>query len=125
MEAEKTLTTTEIMGISGLTRATVLKRAKALGFTRYSKYVLKRTLWGNYIKEFTFTESQVKQMGCDHEVSRKAKECNAQENEPDKVENQDALAALKKEHPLVTNENCFKQNWWPETVPSVLNEDEE
>ena len=125
MEAEKTLTTTEIMGISGLTRATVLKRAKALGFTRYSKYVLKRTLWGNYIKEFTFTESQVKAMGCDHDVSRKAKECNAQENEPDKIENQDTLAALKREHPLVTNINCFKQNWWPETVPSVLLEDEE
>lgn len=125
MEKEKIFTTTEIMEISGLTRASVLKRARALGFTRYSKYVLKRTLWGNYIKEFTFTESQVKQMGCDHNVSRKAKECDSQENELDKVENQDALAALKREHPLVTDVNCFKHNWWPETVPSVLLEDEE
>ena len=123
MEAEKTYTTTEIIDISGLTRASVLKKARAFGFTRYCRYVLKKTSWGNNIKEFMFTESQVKQMGLDHNVSRKAKRCNTQECEPDN-ESVDALAELKKQHPLVTNENCFKRNWWPDVIPSIFMEEE-
>ena len=66
MESEKMYTTTDLVEITGLTRAAVLRRARPFGFTKYCKYVLKRTSWGNYIKEFSFTESQVKQMGCDH-----------------------------------------------------------
>lgn len=120
---EKTYTTTEVMEISGLTRASVLKRARRFGFTKYCRYVLKRTLWGNYIKEFTFTESQVKQMGCDHEVSRK--ECKPHESEGGETETLDVIERLKKEHPLVTDVNCFRKNWWPEVIPSVLDEDED
>lgn len=128
MEKEKegkTYTTTEVMEISGLTRASVLKRARMFGFTKYCRYVLKRTCWGNYIKEFTFTESQVRQMGCDHLVSRRAIECESQDNESDDTETLGVIEKLKKEHPLVTNENCFKKNWWPEVIPSVFQDDEE
>ena len=121
---EKTYTTTEVMEISGLTRAGLLRRARVFGFTRYCRYVLKKTKWGNYIKEFTFTESQVKQMGCDHLVSRRAIECEPQDNESEDTETLGAIEKLKKEHPLVTNENCFKKNWWPEVIPSVLVEEE-
>jgi hypothetical protein len=120
MEKEKTYTTTEIMQISGLCRGTVLKRAKDLGFTKYARYFLKKSSWGNTIKEFSFTESQVKQMGCDHKVTLKEKQ-----NDIDKVEDAETLEALKREHPLVTDERCFKRSWFPETIPSVFNEDDE
>lgn len=117
---EKTYTTTEVMEISGLTRAGLLRRARVFGFTKYCRYVLKKTKWGNYIKEFTFTESQVKQMGCDHPVTRNAKGCISQDNAAD--EETDTIELLKKEHPLVTDEKCFKRNWWPEVIPSILDE---
>ena len=48
MENEKMYTTTDLMEITGLTRAGVLRRARPFGFTKYCKYVLKRTSWGNY-----------------------------------------------------------------------------
>lgn len=121
MEKEKTYTTTEVMEISGLTRAAVLKRARAFNFTKYCRYVLKKTRWGNYIKEFSFTESQVKQMGCDHMYQRKSVECNSQED----IVKADSLEELKREHPLVTDERCFKKCWWPETIPSILEENGE
>lgn len=119
MEKEKTYTTTELMGITGLTRAGVLKRARPYGFTKYCKYVLKRTSWGNYIKEFSFTESQVKAMGCDHDLRNERLEAVVEKT------NEEKLEQLKKEHPLVTNEKCFTLSWFPETVPSVLEEDTE
>lgn len=118
MEKEKIFTTTEIMEISGLTRAGVLRRARPFGFTKYCRYVLKRTSWGNYIKEFTFTESQVKAMGCDHDL-RGEKEEVVEKTREEKLEE------LKKEHPLVTDEKCFILSWFPKTVPSVLEDDEE
>lgn len=119
MENEKTYTTTEVMEICGLTRASVLKRARPFGFTKYCRYVLKRTSWGNYIKEFTFTESQVKAMGCDHDLRKEKEEEVAEKTKEEKLEE------LKKEHPLVTNEKCFTLSWFPETIPSVLKEEEE
>lgn len=118
MEKEKTYTTTEVMEMCGMTRAAVLSRARPFGFTKYCKYVLKKTSWGNYIKEFTFTESQVKQMGCDHDLRGEKEEVV----EKTKVEK---LEELKKEHPLVTNEKCFTLSWFPETIPSVFIEDGE
>jgi hypothetical protein len=118
MEKEKTYTTTDLMEITGLTRAGVLRRARPFGFTKYCRYVLKRTSWGNYIKEFTFTESQVKAMGCDHDLR------NEIVNVVEKT-NEEKLEDLKKEHPLVTNEKCFTLSWFPETIPSVLEEEEE
>ena len=121
MENEKTYTTIEIMEMCGLTRAAILKRAKVFGFTN-CRYVLKKTRWGNYIKEFKFTENQVKQMGCDHLISRKAAKCDPQDNE---LESISVIDQLKREHPLVTDENCFKRNWWPDIIPTVLKEDEE
>ena len=119
MEKEKTYTTTEVMEMCGMTRAAVLSRARPFGFTKYCKYVLKKTSWGNYIKEFTFTESQVKAMGCDHEYHVKKVE------ETSEMTKEERLEELKKEHPLVTNEKCFTLSWFPETVPSVLEEEEE
>ena len=74
MEKEKTYTTTDLMEITGLTRAGVLRRARPFGFTKNCKYVLKRTSWGNYIKEFSFTESQVKAMEFDHYLHREKEE---------------------------------------------------
>ena len=118
MEDEKMYTTTELVEITGLTRAAVLRRARPFGFTKYCKYVLKRTSWGNYIKEFSFTESQVKAMGCDHVLRSEIVEVVEKTNE-------EKLEELKKEHPLVTNEKCFTLSWFPETVPSVLEEEEE
>ena len=118
MENEKTYTTTEVMEICGLTRASVLKRARPFGFTKYCKYVLKRTSWGNYIKEFSFTESQVKAMGCDHDLRSEKVEVVEKTNE-------EKLEDLKREHPLVTDERCFTLSWFPETIPSVLEEEEE
>lgn len=118
MEKEKTYTTTDLMEITGLTRAGVLRRARPFGFTKYCRYVLKRTSWGNYIKEFTFTESQVKAMGCDHDL-RGEKEEVVEKTREEKLEE------LKKEHPLVTDEKCFSLSWFPKTVPSVLEDDEE
>ena len=38
---------------------------------------------------------------------------------------EEKLEELKKEHPLVTNEKCFTLSWFPETIPSVLSEEEE
>ena len=118
MGKEKTYTTTELMEITGLTRAGVLRRARPFGYTKYCRYVLKRTSWGNYIKEFTFTESQVKQMGCDHDLRGEIVEVVEKTNE-------EKLEELKKEHPLVTDEKCFTLSWFPETIPSVLEEEEE
>lgn len=120
MEKEKTYTTTELMEITGLTRAGVLRRARPFGFTKYCRYVLKRTSWGNYIKEFTFTESQVKAMGCDHKVEQ-----TELQKDVEKTVSTEALETLKREHPLVTDERCFKRSWFPETIPSVLNEKDE
>lgn len=120
MENEKVYTTTEIMQISGLARNSVLRRVKMLGFTKYCKYVLKKTYWGNTIKEYTFTESQVKKMGCDHKVEQKELPKDAE-----KIVSTEVLETLKKEHPLVTDERCFKRSWFPETIPSVLNEEDE
>lgn len=118
MEKEKTYTTTDLMEITGLTRAGVLRRARPFGFTKYCRYVLKRTSWGNYIKEFSFTESQVKAMGCDHDL-RGEKEEVVEKTREEKLEE------LKKDHPLVTDEKCFTLSWFPKTVPSVLEDDEE
>lgn len=118
MEKEKMYTTTDLMEITGLTRAAVLRRARLFGYTKYCRYVLKRTSWGNYIKEFSFTESQVKAMGCDHDLrSQKVKVVVEKTNE-------EKLEELKKEHPLVTDEKCFALSWFPETIPSVLQDDE-
>lgn len=119
MEKEKTYTTTEVMEMCGLTRAAVLNRARPFGFTKYCRYVLKRTSWGNYIKEFSFTESQVKAMGCDHYLRSEKEEEVTEKTKEEKLEE------LKKEHPLVTNEKCFTLSWFPEIVPSVLEEEEE
>lgn len=120
MENEKVYTTTEIMQISGLARNSVLRRARMLGFTKYSKYVLKKTYWGNTIKEYIFTESQVKRMGCDHKVEQKELP-----KDTEKTVSTEVLETFKKEHPLVTDERCFKRSWFPETIPSVLNEKDE
>lgn len=46
MEKEKMYTTTDLMEITGLTRAAVLRRARPFGYTKYCRYVLKRTSWG-------------------------------------------------------------------------------
>lgn len=118
MEKEKTYTTTDLMEITGFTRAGVLRRARPFGFTKYCRYVLKRTSWGNYIKEFTFTESQVKAMGCDHDLRGEKKEVVEKTRE-------EKLEELKKEHPLVTDEKCFTLSWFPKTVLSVLEDNEE
>ena len=119
MEKKKMYTTTEVMEMCGMTRAGVLRRARPFGFTKGCKYLLKRTSWGNYIKECLFTESQVKQMGFDHCLrSKKEKEVV----EKTKEEN---LEKLKKEHPLVTDERCFTLSWFPEIIPSVLEGGEE
>ena len=119
MEKEKTYTTTELMEITGLTRAGVLRRARPFGYTKYCRYVLKKTSWGNYIKEFSFTESQVRAMGCDHDLR------SEQKVEVVEKTNEEKLEELKREHPLVTNEKCFTLSWFPKTVPSVFEEEEE
>lgn len=117
---EKIYTTTEVMEISGLTRAGLLRRARVFGFTKYCRYVLKRTKWGNYIKEFTYTESQVRQMGCDHLVRWRNKECNLQDDVSEVEEKASAIEELRKLHPLVTDDRCFLRNWWPDTVPKCF-----
>lgn len=119
MEDEKMYTTTELVEITGLTREAVLRRARPFGYTKYCKYVLKRTSCGNCIKEFSFTESQVKAMGCDHYFHSEKKEEASEKNVQEKFEE------MKREHPLVTNEKCFTLSWFPETTPSVLSEEEE
>ena len=119
MEKEKMYTTTDLMEITGLTRAAVLKRARPYGYTKYCRYVLKRTSWGNYIKEFSFTESQVKAMGCDHDLRGEKEETVVEKTKEEKLEE------LKKEHPLVTDEKCFTLSWFPKTIPSVFEEEEE
>lgn len=119
MEKEKTYTTTDLMEITGLTRAAVLRRARPFGFTKYCKYVFKRTSLGNYIKEFSFTESQVKQMGCDHYLHREKEEEAAEKTREEKFEE------MKREHTLVTDKRCFTLSWFPETIPFVMSEEEE
>lgn len=125
MEKEKTYTVTDLMGITGLTRAAILKRARPFGYTKYCRYVLKRTSWGNYIKEFSFTESQVRTMGLDHELSAEAKARIIQNETADNIEKEGVLERLKRGHPLVTDERCFKLSWWPETIPSIFQDDED
>lgn len=119
MEDEKMYTTTELVEITGLTRVAVLKRARLFGYTKWCKYVLKRTSCGNNIKEFSFTESQVKAMGFDHYLNSEKEEEVSEKTREEKLED------LKKEHPLVTNEKCFTLSWFPKTVPSVFEEEEE
>ena len=119
MEDEKMYTTTELVEITGLTREAVLRRARLFGYTKWCKYVLKGTSCGNNIKEFSFTESQVKQMGFDHCLRSKKEKDVAEKTKEEKKEK------LKKEHPLVTNEKCFTLSWFPKTVPSVFEEEEE
>ena len=115
MDNEKMYTTTDLMEITGLTRAAILYRARLLGFTKYCKYVLKRTSWGNYIKEYSFTESQVKTMGCDHDLRSEKVEVVEKTNE-------EKLEDLKREHPLVTDERCFTLSWFPNTEPKNFEE---
>lgn len=119
MGKEKTYTVTDLMGITGMTRAAILKRARPFGYTKYCKYVLKRNSWGNYIKEFSFTESQVKAMECDHYLHREKEEEAAEKNVQEKFEE------MKREHPLVTDKRCFTLSWFPETIPFVMSEEEE
>lgn len=38
---------------------------------------------------------------------------------------QQSLKQLRKEHPLVTDDRCFRLSWWPEVLPSVLEERED
>lgn len=38
---------------------------------------------------------------------------------------QNNLEALRAAHPLVTDDRCFRLSWWPETLPSVLDEVDE
>ena len=38
---------------------------------------------------------------------------------------EEVLKRLREEHPLVTNDKCFVLSWFPDTVPSVLKDDEE
>lgn len=103
MEKEKTYTVTDLMGITGLTRAAILKRARPFGYT----------------KEFSFTESQVKAMGCDHDLRSEIVEAVVEKIMQEKLEE------MRKEHPLVTDKRCFTLSWFHETVPSVLEEEEE
>lgn len=35
---------------------------------------------------------------------------------------QESLAQLRIDHPLVTDDRCFRLSWWPEVIPSVLDE---
>lgn len=119
MEKEKNYTTTDLVEITGLTRAGVLRRARSFGFTKGCKSLLKITRSGNCIKEFLFTESQVKQMGFDHCLRSKKEKDVSEKTKEEKLEK------LKKEHPLVTDERCFTLSWFPEIIPSVLNEVEE
>jgi uncharacterized linocin/CFP29 family protein len=58
-------------------------------------------------------------MGCDHYLRSEKEEEVAEKTREEK------LGELRKEHPLVTNEKCFTLSWFPETVPSVLEEEEE
>lgn len=118
MEKEKLYTTNDLMEITGLTRDGVLRCANAFGYTKYCRYFLKKTRWGNYIKEFSFTESQAKTMGCDHDLRNEKKVEEVEKTSEEKLE-------MLKEHPLVTNEKCFTLSWFPETIPSVLEEEEE
>lgn len=119
MENEKMYTTTELAEITGLSRKSVLRRARQIGYKKYCKYVLKRNSWGNYIKEFSFTESQVKAMEFDHYLHREKEEEAAEKNVQEKFEE------MKREHPLVTDKRCFTLSWFPETIPFVMNEEEE
>lgn len=79
---------------------------------------LRERVGGNYIKEFSFTDSQVKAMGCDHDLRSQKVEVVVEKT------NEEKLEELKKEHPLVTDEKCFTLSWFPETIPSVLQDDE-
>lgn len=119
MEKEKMYTTTELMEITGLTRAAVLRRARSFGFTKKCRYFLKRTSRGNHVKECSFTESQVKAMDFDHNLRNQKVEVVV------KKTNEENLEELKKEHPLVTDERCFTHSWFPETIPSILQEEED
>lgn len=35
-----------------------------------------------------------------------------------------AIEQLKQEHPLVTDERCFKQSWWPDTIPNCFQDED-
>jgi hypothetical protein len=54
-------------------------------------------------------------MGCDHYLRSEIVEVVEKTNE-------EKLEDLKREHPLVTDERCFTLSWFPETIPSVLEE---
>lgn len=58
-------------------------------------------------------------MGFDHYFHSEKEEEAAEKNVQEKLED------LKKEHPMVTNEKCFTLSWFPKTVPSVFEEEEE
>lgn len=42
-----------------------------------------------------------------------------------KKTNEENLEELKKEHPLITDKRCFTLSWFPETIPSILQEEED
>lgn len=39
-----------------------------------------------------------------------------------KTESTKTLEQLKAEHPLVSDDRCFKLSWWPDTVPDCFKE---
>lgn len=75
------------------------------------------------VVEFNFTDEDaefVKKIFLKRvEEKENAEKLAAQEKEK---RFQNNLESIKKEHPLVTDERCFRLSWWPATIPSVLNE---
>ena len=35
-----------------------------------------------------------------------------------------AIEQLKQDHPLVTDERCFKASWWPDTIPNCFQDED-
>lgn len=116
-EENRVFTTTEIRQAVGCSKTLVMAFAKRKGFKplndNYKNGVMAQ--WDyNFYKSFcnyfkALREKQQKQ-------AEKRKKIT--ENEP--PEENKSIEELKRLHPLVTDERCFKLNWWPEVIPNNL-----
>ena len=108
----KTFTTKELTDATGYSAPSISRIALKYGYetVQPSKTGTNR-VWSMdfylFLKKYVAEKEQIKA----REERRKAR-LGENKNE--------SLEELKKEHPLVTDERCFKLNFWPETVPNNL-----
>lgn len=110
-DKDRIFTTTEIKNALGCNKTLVLAYAKNKGFKPMNNDNYKNgicALWDyDFYKSFSNYLSDLRK-------KQKERSEKRVESSPEPMQE---LSELKKLHPLVTDEKCFKLTWFPETIP--------